>query len=300
MKVLVAIVGYNRPKHILSCINSLERELNNYSGTFDFIPKFFIDGLKSHLNINEKNNHDEVKKIVSSREYQYKFQKNNLGLREHIFTVLCEFKKSKYDCLVLLEDDIKIMKSCLNFYDQMLRRFQFDKNVIQVSGYSPLDSENLSIFFNHRLSTWGWATWKEKLPNLDEYKIDWSEFDSRDWLKKNSKIVKTMPDIARMFKYQKNKIINAWSLDLLVYMVNKELYTLYPSISLIENIGHDGSGENCRKKIDFKSKVVRCSNSDFTDTHLTNNSSFDREFTNFYKRSVFKRLIYKVYDFFRV
>jgi hypothetical protein len=118
---------------------------------------------------------------------------------------------------------------------------------------SPFGVEK-ECFFTTYTTSWGWATWADR----------WASFE-RD----PGKLLKTF-DAEAIKKFNIDNTDNIWSqvLD----NANGNLYTwavfwyanvfqnnglvFYPPCSIVENIGHDGSGQNCGISSDFKTKTL--------------------------------------------
>jgi hypothetical protein len=105
----------------------------------------------------------------------------------------------------------------------------------------PLDSSGLpETFFLRSTSSWGWATWSRAWssfePDIDKLM---SQFNSR--LKYDFEMEGSMNYWKHMrhFKLGKN---NSWAIRWYASVFLKQGLSLYPSKSLIDNIGHDGTG----------------------------------------------------------
>lgn len=233
-KILVAVVCYNRSDHTSKCLNAIR--------------KFFCEEKHKVVIFQDYDNSQSkewklTNSIVTAFNFETKLNKQNLGLRENIFSILSFFYNSEYSNIIVIEDDIIITENFFNFFNYAFDKFEDHNDIFQISGFSPLKYK--SNFFGKypRISTWGWGTWKKKFPNPKEIKLDWNNFELTEDL--IVKIKEYMPDVFNLIKLKQQGKINAWSLDYLIFMISNNLNTLYPGNSLIENIGFDGSGENC-------------------------------------------------------
>lgn len=281
-ELLIVVVGYNRPQHINKTLSYLETCRGDHlSNTANVV--VFLDGDKSSTaNAMEA----DTLKLVKSRGYSCIKQTSNLGLRNNIFDVLDYIKNSDFDYFLILEDDILLKENALSYFLTQLCRFESDSKVFQISGFSPLSEANDFIFKYPRISTWGWAGWKSKLPPREIVVTDWSQ----DIVYKEDVVLRYMPDITGMFKLQYEGKINAWSLDYQLYMIENDLVSIYPSNSHVINIGNDGSGVNSGGF----SLVNRLPKYKLTplisDELVTTNDKLVVQFKNYYSGTIFSKI----------
>jgi hypothetical protein len=293
MSCLVAVVGFNRPRHLEITLEALSCALLNKSSNFQIDIHVFVDRALSPNHIEDNVN---VINLIKSKSLNYTYRENNYGLRKNIIDILKIFKKSTYDNLILIEDDILIHRDAFRYFEDMFFKYKQDENIIQISCFSPLEDDRLDVFRHPRLSTWCWGTWRNKLPDFDDCIVDWSEFNLSSWLTKNYYKLYCMPDVIDILEAQAAGKINAWSLDLLIYMINNNLQTIYPTSSLSLNIGHDGSGINCGKQSIFNWRL-RFGGNNFGKSKLNiceirerSQMEFIQLFKDYYQPSIIKKL----------
>jgi len=105
----------------------------------------------------------------------------------------------------------------------------------------PLKSENLPETFFYRAATsWGWATWERAWKDFepDINKII-ARFDRKK--KHEFSIEGTMNFWKQIIEFKRGRN-NSWAIRWYASIFLKGGLTLNPSKSLINNIGHDGSG----------------------------------------------------------
>lgn len=236
-KYFTAIVAFNRPSHIKKCINAIKVAKEKFKGELIFTVIIDRDNTESPK-------WKKTIKVCKESGFTFQINKKNKGLRNNILGIIKKFQESNYDRLIIIEDDIIVKKDFFNLFQKMFDDYENDNKVFQISGFSPLDYNTNDTVFYPRLSTWGWGTWKKKLPVQKDILIDWEKFK----LTKEQKIYYKLyyPDVLRLHKLQSKKKIHAWSLDYLHYMCENKLVTAYPSKSYIKNIGFDGTGTNSR------------------------------------------------------
>jgi hypothetical protein len=186
-------------------------------------------------------------------------RETNFGLAPSIIdgvTRLCE----EYERVIVVEDDLLVAPGFLDFMNAALEKYALEERVMQVSGYmfpSRLGVGHKGLFLNFPTS-WGWATWKRA----------WDKFDLNaegySLLKDNAEMIHTFNldgryDYYSMLQSYLSGRAESWAIrwHLTVFM-NKGL-VLYPSETLVENIGFDGSGVNCVASSIEQSKVSQSS-----------------------------------------
>jgi hypothetical protein len=150
------------------------------------------------------------------------------------------------------------MNEALEFYKE-------DKRIWSISGYNPninIGNYTKDIYLNYRASSWGWATWKDRWE-----KNDWEISDYKEFIK-NKKLQKEFnrggDDMTEMLIAQIEGKIDSWAIRWCYNQFKYKMYTIYPIVSKVKNIGMDGTGVHCgvnynydvvlddgRKKIEF-------------------------------------------------
>jgi hypothetical protein len=130
------------------------------------------------------------------------------------------------------------MNEALGFYAD-------NQKVWSISGYNyPIRNDGLGeAFFFRNTGCWGWGTWKnrwmffEKDPNKAI-----KTFSKRDIFKFN---IDGSYNIWQQVEANNDGRINTWAVfwDITVFKNNG--LVLYPSISMVQNIGFDNTGTNC-------------------------------------------------------
>ena len=291
-KTLAAIVAYNRPTHLKICILNIKRSLDYFDDNIKLI--IFLD-----CDSNHSDDWNECRMIAEKSGFDFHLNSYNMGLRDNIYKIFAFFKNSLFDRLILIEDDIKVSPDFFHFFNSSFDLFEDTPKVSQISGFSPINDlvENAFTLYP-RISTWGWGTWKSKLPSPEEVSIDWSNFTLSK--KAFNTLSKYAPDTINLFYLQKKKKITTWSLDYYNYMLVNDFLTVYPMFSVIENIGFDGSGiNNGNMKPLFK--IFNPQKSVIKRTTVLE-EEIDRTlvlkyFIKYYSPNIFSKIIYKLFGF---
>ncbi len=295
MKCLINVIGYNRPAHLQKTLDALSNELLNRPASLECEVLVTIDGAKPTEP--RSFNWESSVKIATDGPFKTKIEPFNRGLRDSIFSAIEHFLQSSFDVFILIEDDILVSRGTLSYFNEMFKRYQADPNILQVSAFSPVFSRKFSVFRYPRLSTWVWGTWKTKFPKVPEFKIDWENFDLDEWFLMHRSAITDMPDMLPMLNAQKNRKIQAWSLDLFIWMMSNNYSTIYPSQTMVVNIGHDGTGINCgnRRTGWFRPGLPDCTHVNWDRVGEDCGSRLPNQFTKYYAPDLFHRVLRVLY-----
>lgn len=233
----IALFVYNRPEHTRRTLKFLKQNLlADESRLF-----IFSDGPKPGDEAAVAEVRDLIKDIDGFKSVELIERDGNLGLANSIIEGVTKLS-SEYGKVIVFEDDLISSPYTLTYFNDALQRYRDDDKVMHVGAYMyPITASNLpETFFLRSTSSWGWATWnrawKEFEPDIDKLI---SQFDSR--LKYEFEMEGAMNYWKHMrhFKQGKN---NSWAIRWYASVFLKRGLSLYPSKSLIDNIGHDGTG----------------------------------------------------------
>ena len=234
----IALFVYNRPEHTRRTIKFLKQNLLAEESRL-FI---FSDASKnesSQLLV------EEVREIIRSidgfLEVQIIERKSNLGLADSIIDGVSRLVK-EYGKVIVFEDDLISSSYTLQYFNDALNRYQNEDKVMHVGAYMyALNDESLPETFFYRAATsWGWATWNRAWMNF-EPDIDQliSQFNTE---KKHQFSIEGTMNFWKQIEEFKSGKNNSWAIRWYASIFLKGGLTLNPSQSLINNIGHDGTG----------------------------------------------------------
>lgn len=168
-------------------------------------------------------------------------RKENMGLANSIIAGVTKLV-ADYGQVIVFEDDLISSPYTLTYFNESLNRYRQEEKVMHIGAYMyNLKGENLPETFFYRAATsWGWATWdrawKHFEPNIDKLMDQFTAADKRAF-----SIDHTM-NFWKQMKDFKNGRNNSWAIRWYASIFLKKGLTLNPSQSLVNNIGHDGSG----------------------------------------------------------
>ncbi|MEQ8662730.1 MAG: FkbM family methyltransferase [Gammaproteobacteria bacterium] len=243
----VALFAYNRLDHLEATVTALRRN----RGADETHLTVFLDGPRDDA---------DAAAVAAVRAYaetidgfarvELRKARENRGLARSIIDGVTELVE-RDGRVVVIEDDLVTAPGTLDYFRFMLDHYADDARVFSVSAYShprnvmalPADYP-YDVYFIHRMMCWGWATWRDRWHHAD---WDMAGFDA----------FLASPPQVRAYHHQ----IGADSLATLTRCVAGEkdvwacrwVYAHFrhgalcacPTVSLVDNIGLDGSGANC-------------------------------------------------------
>ncbi len=235
----IALFVFNRPKHTERTVRFLaQNSLAADSRLF-----VFSDGAR------DPNDHEKVKEV---REYVrgisgFKSVKiieseKNLGLARSIIQGV-SLLTQEYGQVIVFEDDLISSPHTLTYFNEALDLYREEEKVMHIGAYMyPLTSTDAlpETFFYRAASSWGWATWARAWKHFEpDIQVLMEQFDSEKIT--DFSIDHSMNFWKQMKEFKKGKN-NSWAIRWYASIFLKNGLTLNPSASLINNIGHDGSG----------------------------------------------------------
>ncbi|WP_421941647.1 sugar transferase [Pedobacter sp.] len=234
----IALFVYNRPQHTARTLKFLQQNLL----AADSRLYIFSDGAKRP---EDEQKVIEVREIIRNAEgfksVKVIERQDNAGLANSVIAGVSQLIND-YGHVIVFEDDLITSPHTLTYFNDALNRYKTAEKVMHVGAYMyPLKADDLPQSFFYRAATsWGWATWARAWKNF-EPDIDTliSQFDQQK--KSAFAIDNTMNFWKQMQEFKKGKN-NSWAIRWYASIFLKGGLTLNPSQSLVNNIGHDGTG----------------------------------------------------------
>ncbi|MEO8795964.1 MAG: glycosyltransferase, partial [Daejeonella sp.] len=237
----IALFVYNRPEHTRRTLKFLkENSLADESRLF-----IFSDAAAAEK---DQEKVDEVRQLIRNADGFKKIdiieRKQNFGLANSIIDGVSKLVK-EYGKVIVFEDDLISSPHTLQYFNAALKKYEWSEKVMHIGAYMYPLKENLAsglpeTFFYRAATSWGWATWQRAWdqfePDVDKLI---SQFDPKKIhefsIENNMNFWKQI----REFKAGKN---NSWAIRWYASIFLNQGLTLNPAYSLVNNIGHDGSG----------------------------------------------------------
>jgi hypothetical protein len=248
----VVLFVFNRLRHTQATIDAL-RANYNADKTDLYI---FSDGWRTFADDPLRTSEDR-RKVLAVREYVHSVKgfrrvviterPANWGLARNVVGSVTEVITSR-GRVVALEDDLVTAPNFLNFVNDALDTYQFDRRVWAVTGYLyPIvipKSYRKDVFLAHRASSLGWGTWIDRWQKADWEISDFRAFvaDRAAQMRFNRGGSLTTALISSVTKKGPHTWAAKWSYN----QFKHHAYTVYPVRSLVKNIGDDRTGTNDR------------------------------------------------------
>jgi len=170
--------------------------------------------------------------------------KCNRGLHVSITSGVTELLET-YERVIVIEDDLVLSPAFLAYMNEALVTFESREDIVQVSGYMVPHNDRLpSTGLLRAPGSWGWGTWRlawrhyrdDAIALLDEVRRkDTSAFDFDD----------TYGNLEALER-NATGTLDTWAVRWYASVFLRSGLTVYPSQSLVRNIGFGDDGTNCK------------------------------------------------------
>ncbi|HYP15788.1 MAG TPA: hypothetical protein VEQ65_01145 [Opitutus sp.] len=251
----VALFVYNRPDHTRQTLEALSR--NRLAA--DTALYVFSDGPKPTASASDRQRIAETRSLVCSRRWTRSTTlieaETNRGLADSIVSGV-RHVLGEHERVIVLEDDIVTSPGFLEFMNQGLDLYAAEPRVMHVSGYMyPLGLRSEGTMFLRILSCWGWATWARAWQhyesNLD---VHFQRLNTPDRIRKFN--IEGHADFFRQLQDNRAGRIRSWAVRWYASWLGQGGLSLFPTQSLVRNVGHDGSGVHCGADQRFDTEPV--------------------------------------------
>lgn len=237
----IVLFVYNRPHHTAQTLAALAA--NGLASESDLY--IYADGPKTHSTDESKANIAGVRELISSQKWCrtvtiVESDVNN-GLANSIIKGVTETVK-RHGKAIVLEDDLVTHPFFLTYMNHYLDAYENEDGVISVHGFMyPIKKKNAEPFFLKGADCWGWATWKRgwDLFNANGAQL-LEEISAKDLCREFN--FNNSYNYTSLLQAQIAGEVDSWAIRWYAsaFLANK--LTLYPPVSLVCNIGFDGSG----------------------------------------------------------
>jgi hypothetical protein len=296
MPAPIALFVYNRPRHTRDTVAALQ--CNHDALDSDLY--VFSDGAKGAEDmprVEEVRRY--VRKISGFKSVTVIESTTNSGLANSIISGVTRLCRD-HGRVIVLEDDLITSPHFLTFMNNALNRYEGESRVMHIAGYMfPIDPIGLpQTLFLRTSSCWGWATWKRAWDRFEKNPQNLLErFDS---------------DMRQAFNFDNsydhwNQVlqnvagkIDTWAVFWYASVFLNGGLCLHPAVSLVQNIGLDGSGVHCGSDQAYEGTLGNILITQFEPIISENERALDRVKT-FYRsqqRPIYKKLFNKIKRFF--
>jgi len=229
MSLPVLIVAFSRFENVVKLIDQLQNQgVRKIYLAIDG-PKTVNDGLQSQVELVSR-----ARAAALNIELQIWRRECNLGPAVSVITAIDWFFSSE-EHGVILEDDLILSSSAIEYFDISLSLFADDKKVFLVSGsnyFSHLQVPPGTTLATHDPVIWGWASWSDRwigyrtaLNQLNDRQISATRKERWFW----------RTGLRRCL----NGIKDAWDIPLVTYLQTQGYLSVLPPVNLVSNCGAD-------------------------------------------------------------
>jgi hypothetical protein len=237
----VVLFAYMRPDHLRRTVSSLLRN-----------PEAAATHLTVYCDAPKRPEHRDgveavreyVKSLSGFASVTRVYRDENLGLAQSIIRGVTEALQAS-DRVIVLEDDLLLSPHFLQYMNDGLACYENDDEVASIHGYwYPIDEALPETFFLKGADCWGWATWSRAWRNFEPDGKRLLEQVRAKGLSREIDYDGNYPHM-RILKRQIAGRNDSWAIRWHVACYLKGMVSLYPSRSVVDNIGHDSSGTHC-------------------------------------------------------
>jgi hypothetical protein len=236
----IALFVYKRPAHTAQVLEALAG--NELAAGSDLY--IFSDAARNERDRAAVN---EVRRIVRAvrgfSSVTVLERERNMGLANSVIagvSLVCNERGR----VIVLEDDLVTSPYFLRFMNDALEAYDQDEPVGSVHGYwYPVSRALPTTFFLRGASCWGWGTWRRswRLFEADGHKL-LAALRARDLTREFD--LEGAIDYTRMLRLQIAAKNDSWAIRWHAAMFLAGKLQLSPSVSLVRNIGFDGTGSH--------------------------------------------------------
>lgn len=245
----IVLFVYNRPEHTALTLNALK--VNSLASESELF--IFCDGPKPDASSKTLQDIDAVRKLVRTEQWCKRVtlyeSETNKGLAKSIQPGVTEIVE-RFGKVIVMEDDLRTSPAFLSYMNSALDFYEHYSSVFSISAYNlpaskmPIPKDYAyDVYVSYRNGSWGWATWKDRWA-----KVDWN-VKAYETIKSNPSVREAFgragDDVFNMLQQQQEGKLNIWSIQFTVAHFVYHAVSIVPVVSFVDNIGLDGTGENC-------------------------------------------------------
>lgn len=200
----------------------------------------------------EKSN--QVKAIVQDVDWpcetHYLFQEKNLGCSRSGVTAWNWIFQTE-DRMLFIEDDGLATISAFYFVQELLERYENDNRIAYIGAVNFGPKFGTSSYFFSRFpnSTYFMGTWK-RVHDLYDYDLKSFEQTRKSPIYKQSffswteRLIREQQFKAYRKSIEQNRRFNTYDIQMLFLTHAHDMYSIYPNVNLVTNIGYDVDASN--------------------------------------------------------
>ena len=228
---------YNRPDHTKKTLEALHDNL--YAN--ESVLYVFADGPKDRASADDLNKIAEARNVVKERlwckEVILITREKNMKLEDNVIEGISQII-NKHGKAIILEDDLVTSPFFLQYCNEGLKVYENAKQVFSINGFMfPIDfsGEPETFLCPLAISSWGWATWADRWNQFEKSPMYINEIE-------NNKFLRNRFNFGDYDFFRMLKDLNTWDIRWYYTAFTRNGLGVFPTRSLVRNIGFDGSG----------------------------------------------------------
>lgn len=252
----IVLFVYNRPWHTQQTVEALKR--CKQAAESDLY--VFADGPKDNASAEVREHIAEVREYIRTidgfRSVTIEEAEKNKGLANSVIAGVSKVLE-RYGRLIVIEDDLVVSSHFLTYMNQSLDLYEKDDKVMCINGYSIIKEAPIKshTYFQYGADCQGWATWKRAWDAFVPDANYLMEAMLRSRKMRNRFTYNGTYAYMDMLQHQIDGKIDSWAIRWYASAIIKGGLCLYPSRSLVQNIGF-GDGTHCHDADCYQATVV--------------------------------------------
>jgi len=250
----IVITVYDRLSHLQNCIESLKaNELARASELYVFSDAPVLQAHAARIEALR----EYIGQIEGFRRVVPIFREKNMGAYGSTlgaYTYILDIS----DSFIFLEDDIVVSKHFLRYMNDGLRFYRDDPRILSICSYNlPMRMPALyrkSIYLGKRFSPWGFGMWRDRWEAMDL-----SPRDRYSMATSDGELLRCIDsvggDYRGLLEMDSKGAIEAIDVRICYHQLINDMYCVFPTRSLSNNTGFDGSGMHCGSSSRFNASL---------------------------------------------
>lgn len=239
----IAIPVFDRPHHFKDCIESLKKNV----GTDRTVLYISSDGPKCKKSRQLVQQVRDYIKTIHGFKRVFAFTPAE-NTRKNVWFETRQKISDDNERFIVTEDDNVFSPYFLEFINDGLEAFSDEPSVAAICGYNfpAFPFQKPEAIALRCFAGWGYGTWREKdlLPRVDRQAM---AVASEVFADKNlfAAINTALPHMATMMRSVLEGHLIAGDVTACSLLFKQDKVCIFPSRSMVRNMGHDGTGEHC-------------------------------------------------------
>lgn len=248
----VSLFIYKRPDHTRATLEALASN-TLATQTHLFV---FSDGPKNEVDRKAVESVRELVRNTSGFASVTLIERSeNMGLARSIINGVSEILE-KFDHIIVLEDDLVTSQHFLTYMNEVLVHYKNDPFAFSVTGHTfpgkflPIpDDYPYDTYAGYRCSSWSWGTWGDRWRRID-WEMNYFPSFCID-ATAQEKFNQSGQDMTTLLRMQHEGQIDSWAIRFCYAHHANEMRCIYPTKTLVKNIGLDNSGTHSTPDLRF-------------------------------------------------